>query len=29
MNGNLLVYHGKHGDCYWLVDTQTRPTIRD
>ncbi len=24
MNGNLLVYHGKHSDCYWLVDTQAR-----
>ena len=22
--GNLLVYHGKHGDHYWLVDTPER-----
>jgi len=22
--GNLLVYHGKHSDHYWLVDTEAR-----
>ena len=24
MSGNLLVYHGKHGDHYWLIDTPAR-----
>lgn len=24
MSGNLLVYHGKHSDHYWLIDTPAR-----